>query len=151
MSVKRNGTYKARQRYLCKDCGKSFNDMTASPLSGTKYPHKWLKYIEMMVDGCSLRAIAKELKIHLSTAFYWRHKVLFALQSLGHQKLLGVVEVTKPFSWRVIKGRRILLIENLEKEEVPLLKEVYLKNKYVWLLLTIEAVKSSLKLLVKGE
>jgi len=33
MSVKRNGTYKARQRYLCKDCGKSFNDMTASPLS----------------------------------------------------------------------------------------------------------------------
>ena len=52
MSVKRNGTYKARQRYLCKDCGKSFNDMTASPLSGTKYPHKWLKYIEMMVGGC---------------------------------------------------------------------------------------------------
>ena len=86
MSVKRNGTYKARQRYLCKDCRKSFNDMTGSPLSGTKYPHKWLKYIEMMIDGCSLRTIAKELKIYLSTAFYWRHKVLFGLQSLGHQK-----------------------------------------------------------------
>lgn len=67
--------------------------MTGNPLSGTKYPLKWLKYIEMMADGCSLRAIAKELKIHLSTAFYWRHKLLFALQSLGHQKLSGILIV----------------------------------------------------------
>ena len=108
MSVKRNGTYKARQRYLCKDCGKSFNDMTASPLSGTKYPHKWIKYIEMMVAGRSLRAIAKELKIHLSTAFYWRHKVLFALQSLGHQKLLGIVESDETFFLESDKGKKNL-------------------------------------------
>lgn len=108
MSIKRNGTYKARQRYLCKDCGKSFNDMTGSPLSGTKYPHKWLKYIEMMVDGCSLRAIAKELKIHLSTAFYWRHKVLFSLQPLGHQILLGIVESDETFCLEsAIKVRKI--------------------------------------------
>ena len=72
--------------------------MNGSPLSGTKYPHKWLKYIEMMVDECSLRTIAKELKIHLSTAFYWRHKVLFALQSLGHQKLSGIIESDETFS-----------------------------------------------------
>lgn len=42
-AVKRNGKYKTRQLYLCKDCGKSFNDTTASPLSGTHYPQKWLK------------------------------------------------------------------------------------------------------------
>ncbi len=82
--------------------------MTASPLSGTKYPYKWLKYIEMMVDGCSLRAIAKELKIHLSTAFFWRHKVLFALQSLGHQKLLGVVESDETFFLESDKGKKNL-------------------------------------------
>jgi hypothetical protein len=28
MSVKRNGKYRSRQRYFCKDCGKSFNEMT---------------------------------------------------------------------------------------------------------------------------
>ncbi|MBA9086614.1 putative RNA-binding Zn-ribbon protein involved in translation (DUF1610 family) [Fontibacillus solani] len=39
VSVKRNGKYRSRQRYLCKDCGKTFNDMTASPISGTHYPH----------------------------------------------------------------------------------------------------------------
>lgn len=32
MSIKRSGKYRSRQRYLCKDCGKSFNDMTGSPL-----------------------------------------------------------------------------------------------------------------------
>ena len=106
MSVKRNGTYKARQRYLCKDCGKSFNDITGSPLSGTKYPYKWLKYIQMMIDGCSLRTIAKELKIHLSTAFYWRHKVLFSLQSLGHKKLFGIIESDETYFLESEKGKK---------------------------------------------
>ena len=63
MSIKRN-LYKARQHYLCKDCGKLFSNLTGSLfLSGTKYPHKWPKYIEIMVNGCSLRAIDKGLNI----------------------------------------------------------------------------------------
>lgn len=55
---KKNGKYRARQRYLCKDCGKTFNDMTNTPLSGTRYPHKWLKYFELMVQGYTLHKIA---------------------------------------------------------------------------------------------
>ncbi|MCL6572813.1 MAG: IS1595 family transposase [Bacillus sp. (in: Bacteria)] len=106
MSVKRNGTYRSRQRYLCKDCGKSFNDMTGSPLSGTKYSHKWLQYFEMMVEGKSLRKIAKMLKIHLSTAFYWRHKILFALQSIGHKTLKGIVESDETFFLESEKGKK---------------------------------------------
>jgi len=31
-NVKRNGKYRSHQRYLCKNCGKSYNDRTASPL-----------------------------------------------------------------------------------------------------------------------
>lgn len=95
MAVKRNGKYRPRQRYLCKECGKSFNDMTGSPLSGTKYPHKWLEYYKMMVEGLSLPKIAEALKIHDSTAFYWRHKILIAVGSLGHQTLQGIVESDK--------------------------------------------------------
>lgn len=106
LSLKRNGKYRSRQRYLCKDCGKSFNDMSGSPLSGTKYAHKWLKYFEMMVEGYSLRKIAKELKIHLSTAFYWRHKILFALQSLGHQPLKGIIESDETFFLESDKGKK---------------------------------------------
>lgn len=69
-SVKRNGKYRSRQRYLCIDCGKSFNDMTNTPFSGSRYPAKWVKYIELMVEGYTLPKIAKKLKIHISTAFY---------------------------------------------------------------------------------
>lgn len=42
-SVKRNGKYRSRQRYLCNDCGKSFNDMTNTPFSGSRYPEKWVE------------------------------------------------------------------------------------------------------------
>lgn len=106
MSVKRNGTYRSRQRYLCKDCGKSFNDMTGSPLAGTKYPHKWLKYYELMVEGYTLPKIAKALDIHISTAFYWRHKILFAIRSLGHQTLKGIIESDETFFLESQKGKK---------------------------------------------
>ena len=105
-SVKRNGKYRSRQRYLCKDCGRTFNDMTNTPLSGTHHPEKWMKYIEMMVNGVSLRKIAEKLKIHISTAFYWRHKVLNALGSHGFGQLSGIVESDETFFRESLKGRK---------------------------------------------
>lgn len=108
MSVKRNGKYRSRQRYLCKDCGKSFNDMTGSPLSGTKYPHKWVEYYKMMIDGLSLPKIAKALDIHISTAFYWRHKILYAVRILGHQTLKGIVESDETFFLESDKGKKTI-------------------------------------------
>lgn len=108
MSVKRNGKYRSRQRYLCKDCGKSFNDMTGSPLSGTKYPHKWIKYFEMMVEGYTLPKISEALEIHISTAFYWRHKILNSIRSLGHQTLKGIIESDETFFLESNKGKKII-------------------------------------------
>ena len=106
-SVKRNGKYRSRQRYLCNDCGKSFNDMTNTPFSGSRYPEKWVKYIELMVEGCTLPKIAERLKIHISTAFYWRHKILNALGSLGFNQLKGIVESDETFFRESMKGREI--------------------------------------------
>jgi hypothetical protein len=37
----------------------------------------------MMIEGVTLPKIAEELQIHISTAFYWRHKILNTLRSLG--------------------------------------------------------------------
>lgn len=105
-SVKRNGRYRSRQRYLCNDCGKTFNDMTNTPFSGSRYPEKWVKYIELMVEGYTLPKIAKRLNIHISTAFYWRHKILNALGSLGFNQLQGIVESDETFFRESLKGRR---------------------------------------------
>jgi len=106
-SVKRNGKYRTRQRYLCKDCSKSFNDMTNTPFAGSRYPEKWVKYMEMMVEGYTLPKIAKRLKIHISTAFYWRHKILNTLGSLGFNQLQGIVESDETFFKESLKGREV--------------------------------------------
>lgn len=108
VKVKRNGKYRDRQRYLCHDCGKSFNDLSNTPISGTRYLGKWAKYFQMMVEGYTLPKIAKRLKIHISTAFYWRHKILFALRSMGYQMLKGIIESDETFFKESLKGRRIL-------------------------------------------
>lgn len=108
VKVKRNGKYRERRRYLCRDCGKSFNDLSNTPISGTRYLGKWGTYFHMMVEGYTLPKIAKHLKIHISTAFYWRHKILFALRSMGYQMLKGIIESDETFFKETLKGRRAL-------------------------------------------
>lgn len=105
-AVKRNDKYRSRQRYLCKDCGRTFNDMTNTPFSGSRYPDKWMKYIEMMKNGLTLPKIAEQLNIHISTAFYWRHKVLNALGSHGFNQLSGIVESDETFFRESLKRRQ---------------------------------------------
>lgn len=107
ISIKRNGKYRSRQRYLCNDGGKSFNDMTNTPFCGSHYPEKWVKYIEMMVEGQTLPKIAELLQIHISTAFYWRHKVLNALAGQGFDQLQGIVESNETFFRESTKGNEI--------------------------------------------
>ncbi|GGG14753.1 transposase [Paenibacillus abyssi] len=41
LRVKRNGTYRERQRYLCKNCGRSFNDISGTSLCGTHNSLSW--------------------------------------------------------------------------------------------------------------
>ena len=107
VKVKRNGKYRGRQRYFCRDCSKSFNDLTNTPISGSRYLGKWAKYFRLMIEGYSLPKIAEELKIHISTCFYWRHKILFALRSLGFQGLKGIVESDETFFKESFKGRKV--------------------------------------------
>jgi len=80
--------------------------MTASPISGTHHPHKWLKYFQMMVEGMTLPKIAQELDIHVSTAFYWRHKILNALRSLGFATLKGIIESDETYFLESDKGKK---------------------------------------------
>ncbi len=108
VKVKRNGKYRDRQRYPCRDCEKSFNDLSNPPISGTRYLGKCAKYFQMMVEGYTLPKIVKWLKIHISTAFYLRHKVLFSLRKMGFQILKGIVESDETFFRESLKGRKTL-------------------------------------------
>ncbi len=107
--TKRNGTYRGRQRYLCRCCGRSFNDLTNSPMAGSWHLDKWMDYIQYMLEGFSCPRLARELGIHVSTAFYWRHKVLRAVRSLGDAAVSGIVEVDETFFLESQKGNPNLI------------------------------------------
>ena len=101
-----HGKYRSRQRYKCKACGKTFNDMSCSPMAGTHHPDKWGRYIQYVSKGAVLLKIAKELGIHVSTAFYWRHKVLNSIRTIGIEQLSGIIESDETFILESLKGKK---------------------------------------------
>ena len=75
--VRKNG----KQQMYCRDCKRYYTLKTNTIFSNTKKPLTlWKKYIDLMIEGKSLRYIAKELHINTTTAFYWRHKILSVLR-----------------------------------------------------------------------
>jgi len=65
-----------QQRYRCLTCGRTFNPDTKTPAAFLKKRTRWQQMIARMNQSCTLRAMAAELGVHLSTAFRWRHRWL---------------------------------------------------------------------------
>lgn len=108
--VVRNGHRKdGTQKYICKDCGKSFVIATNSIVSGThKEFEVWQKYIECMMNGFSVRKSADICGINKDTSFIWRHKILDALQIMADNVSLdGIVEADETFFPISYKGNHI--------------------------------------------
>jgi transposase-like protein len=106
--IQRFGKYRSRQKYRCLSCGRTFNDLTGTPVHGTQYLGKWGKYLEYMIEGYSVRKCAELLGINKDTAFAWRHKVLHALSLIPGNKLQGIVETDETYELFSNKGRRHL-------------------------------------------
>ena len=102
----KNGTKKGVQRYLCRDCKKSFVTESGTILYRTqKDIEVWKKYIHCMINKYPLRKCAKECDITLYTAFIWRHKILDALQNMMNDvELDGIVEADETFTTISYKG-----------------------------------------------
>ena len=72
----KHGTRNGRQRYLCKDCGKTFGDTNGTVAFRSKLSvGKWIEFIKLTLQGESCRTIAKELGINKQTALHNRHRV----------------------------------------------------------------------------
>lgn len=77
----KNGETDNNQRYLCKDCRKTFVENTGTILFSMKKDIAVLeKYVHCMIKKYSLRKCAEICEINLATAFAWRHKILDTLQ-----------------------------------------------------------------------
>jgi len=96
-----NGNYKERKRYLCKSCGKSYNDLTKTPFSGIHNLNKIMSYLDLMINGDSIRKAALAVNISATTSFNWRHKLLNGLDQLPAPRMKNVreiVEIEIPYS-----------------------------------------------------
>ncbi|MEK4671245.1 IS1595 family transposase [Niallia sp. FSL R7-0271] len=95
-----------RQRYRCKDCRKTFTDVTNTPLYRIHLPHKWLDFVQCMIEGYSLRKASDMIGVHFVTVFYWRHKLLSALKQMDFEQFSGIVEVDETYFLYSEKGKR---------------------------------------------
>ncbi len=108
-NVHRWGSAGGKPRYRCKDCRKTFNPLTGTPLSGLHYPQRWREQAQAMLDGVTIQQAAKRCGIDYSTAFRWRHRFLAALNFDKPQHLSGIVEADETFILESFKGRRGML------------------------------------------
>ena len=109
---------------MCMDCKKTFTNTNNTILFKAQKDFEiWQKYIHCMIEKYSLRKTAQICGIALSTAFYWRHKILDALQNMQDEvELNGVVEADETFMTISFKGNhKDFKLPRLAKKEGHLL------------------------------
>ncbi len=125
------GRARGLRRYRCKDCGRTFNAATGTPLSGLHRKERWLSFGASLSEGETVRASAARCGVAVSTAFRWRHRFLRAVEKTP-KKLRGIVEADETFVLHSRKGARKLdrkprrrggkaAKRGLSREQVPVL------------------------------
>jgi transposase-like protein len=100
----RNGLKRSR----CRDCGRTFNPLTGTPLAKLRKKERWLSYAAALNESLPVRKAAKACKINKNTAFKWRHRFLKAQNQSKDQSLAGIAEVDEIFLLESFKGQRKL-------------------------------------------
>jgi len=148
------GIHDRRKKYLrlvCKICGKKYSEHTGTVLSGLHKPELWPRFIDLILEGRSLRFIRDELFISLQTSFDWRHKFLSALQSGEDPKTLsGIVEVDEKEFEINEKGSRNLNREAYKRPSDRQNRQDKGNKLTVMVTLERKSRKSSMKLVKKG-
>lgn len=96
------------QRYRCKDCKRTYNSLSNTPLSRLRKKKQWLEYSGCLVSGISIRKSAQKCDVHRNTAFRWRHRFLSNAKSVVPEKLSGIVEADETYFLRSEKGSKQL-------------------------------------------
>lgn len=114
-----------RQRYRCKSFRQMFNDLTNTPLKRTRRPHIWIRFIECMIEGYSLRKCAEQLNGEVThiTLFYWRHKILAALKQIPTEAL------TSTHTWSLLLPRYLAFPPRLRCLQSAIFRLSFSENK----------------------
>ena len=99
---------KGRQRYLCKDCHKTFTIVTKSFFKNSRISYEtWLKLLECELLNLSLKETSYQTGLSVTSCFYLRHKIYKALEDVQSRHLSGNVELDTTFLDIGFKGFKI--------------------------------------------
>jgi len=106
--IQRWGRSGGLQRYRCKQCRKTFNPLTGTPLARLRKREQWPAFSETLAEGSTVQQAAEHCGVDPSTSFRWRHRFLEALQDNEAVTLTGLVEVAEIRFTHADKGARDL-------------------------------------------
>lgn len=108
LDLYRHGFASGLQRYRCKQCGKTFNALTKTPLARLRHKDKWLNYLDQIKASFTVRKSATNIGVHRNTSFRWRHRFLTLLSKERADKLHGITEVDETYLLESNKGQHHL-------------------------------------------
>lgn len=96
------------QRWRCRTCGKTYANLTGTPLAYAKKRPELLEAAKNMLgdDPLSCRKLGELLGVNRMTAWRWRLKILRSLDSFGDTQLRNLVEADETFFRESRKGSR---------------------------------------------
>ena len=95
-------------RFRCRNCKRTFNALTSTPLAHLRHKEQWPVFAKTMIEGKSVRASAQACGVHYTTTFRWRHRFLRLPEEKQAQVLQGIAEADETFLLRSQKGERDL-------------------------------------------
>ncbi len=104
----RHGHANGLQRYRCRACHRTFNDLSGTPLARLRLREKWLDNLHAVLQSKPVRKAANEVGVHRNTAFRWRHRFLDQPKHDRPRQLSGIVEADEMFILESQKGSRSL-------------------------------------------
>lgn len=109
VSIKKNGTKDGKQRFLCKDCCKSFSVTTNTFFFHNRIPENiWKRFIDYELNGIPLREEAHLLELSIHTCFRMRHKLHRAITTIVEKERLNgdAVQVDATYQKINLKGTK---------------------------------------------
>lgn len=109
INTKKHGKISGRQRFICKDCGKTFNTSTGAITSNSRLTTaQWKELIRGVVENLPIGEIAKNVGIARSSAWINKQKICYALMVLyGKQdNFVDIAECDEYYVPVSFKGKR---------------------------------------------
>ena len=109
VNIKKHGIRSGRQRYVCKDCGKTFSQSTDTMTFRSRMEERqWKELLRGIIENHSMKNIAKEVGINAPNVWKNKLKICNALLSLyGEQdKFTGIAESDEYYAPVSFKGKR---------------------------------------------